>query len=276
MKVRSVSPHEPCFTVPCQNEGFPYKCPVCLLRACISSPWKRLQINSSSPVFVSARVIDACGVGIRSVIGVRFCMGRSWVVSEVYALTFQEKVWDFDFCAPEIYRVFTMTWLIDLLSSCAYTYICLLTYSNINVKLFQEITQNSKRSFCLFWFTFVFTGHFLYLRADSTQTSGVAKASSTSLPASLATENYQVCHPVLAPLWSKSSGCRHYLHLVRSPVPLHILQNIGKQKSCLCCLAGYLLRPGKEMWGAPPVSESRSPKSTTHYGKLPSWTVPLR
>lgn len=109
-------------------------------------------------------------------------------------------------------RVFTMTSLIDLLSSCAYTYICLLTYSNINVKLFQEITQNSKRSFCLFWFTFVFTGHFLYLRADSTQTSGVAKASSTSLPASLATENYQVCHPVLAPLWSKSSGCRHYLH----------------------------------------------------------------
>lgn len=55
-------------------------------------------------MFVSARVIDACGVGIRSVTGVHFCMGRSWVVSEFYALTFQEKVWDVDFCAPEIYQ----------------------------------------------------------------------------------------------------------------------------------------------------------------------------
>ncbi|RLW10033.1 hypothetical protein DV515_00002296, partial [Chloebia gouldiae] len=33
-------------------------------------------------------------------------------------------------------------------------------------------------------------GHFLYMRAGSTQTSGMAKAYSTSLPASLATEDY--------------------------------------------------------------------------------------
>lgn len=110
-------------------------------------------------------------------------------------------------------RVFTITSLIDLLSSPAYTYKCLLTYSNINdVKLIKEITQQSKRSFCLICFTFVFTGHFLYLRAESTHTSGMAKAYSSSLPDSLATEDYQVCHSVLAPLWSKSSGCRHYLH----------------------------------------------------------------
>lgn len=110
-------------------------------------------------------------------------------------------------------RVFIITSLITLPSSHAYTYTWLFTYSNIkDVKLFQEITQKSKRYFCLFWFTFVFTGHFLYLRAESTQTSDMAKAYSTILPASLAAEDYKVCHSVLAPLWSESSGCRHYLH----------------------------------------------------------------
>lgn len=57
---------------------------------------------------------------------------------------------------------------------------------------------------------------------------------------------------------------------------VHTLHSTGKQKSCLYCLAGHLFTTGKEMWGAPSVSESRSPKSATHCGNLPSLTVPVK
>lgn len=104
------STDESCLTVPCQNEECPYKCCVCLLRACINCPWEhRLQTSSSSPVFVSARVIDAKGIRIRAdlELTVDWCeplygtyLSGVWV----YALVFQERVWDVDFCAAEIYQ----------------------------------------------------------------------------------------------------------------------------------------------------------------------------
>ncbi|XP_041316025.1 leukocyte tyrosine kinase receptor [Pyrgilauda ruficollis] len=85
-------------------------------------------------------------------------------------------------------------------------------------------------------------GHFLYLRADSTQTSGMAKASSTSLPASLATEDYQIqfsVHvfgsyngtvsfslreeikgaPVTLPMWERAGSWSDHWFLITLPMP---------------------------------------------------------
>uniref|UniRef100_A0A8D2MN58 Tyrosine-protein kinase receptor n=1 Tax=Zonotrichia albicollis TaxID=44394 RepID=A0A8D2MN58_ZONAL len=89
-------------------------------------------------------------------------------------------------------------------------------------------------------------GHFLYLRADSTQTSGMAKASSTSLPASLATEDYQIqfsVHvfgsyngtvsfslreeikgaPITLPMWERAGSWSDHWFLITLPMP--VLQN---------------------------------------------------
>ncbi|XP_064514145.1 leukocyte tyrosine kinase receptor [Pseudopipra pipra] len=89
-------------------------------------------------------------------------------------------------------------------------------------------------------------GHFLYLRADSTQTSGMAKAYSTSLPASIATEGYQIqfsVHvfgsyngtvsfsvkeeikgaPVILPMWERAGSWSDHWFLITLPMP--VLQN---------------------------------------------------
>ncbi|XP_055571707.1 leukocyte tyrosine kinase receptor [Falco biarmicus] len=89
-------------------------------------------------------------------------------------------------------------------------------------------------------------GHFLYLRADSNQTSGMAKAYSTSLPASIATEDYQVqfsVHvfgsyngtvsfsvrgeikgaPVTWPMWERAGSWSDHWFLITFPMP--VLQN---------------------------------------------------
>lgn len=218
LKVRSVSTDEPCLTVPCQNERCPYECPVCLLRACINCPWEqRLWISSSSPVFVSARVIDADGVRIRAdqELTVDWCellYGKipEWCLRFMHSCS-RKGFGMLTFVLLKSTRVLIIDSLIDLLLSHA----CHLTYTVLqrnDVRLFQESIKKSKTSSCLFWFTFLFTGHFLYLRADSNQTSGMAKAYSTSLPARIATEDYQVYRSVLAPLWSWSSDCRHCLN----------------------------------------------------------------
>ncbi|RMC00368.1 hypothetical protein DUI87_22976 [Hirundo rustica rustica] len=89
-------------------------------------------------------------------------------------------------------------------------------------------------------------GHFLYLRAESTHTSGMAKAYSTSLPDSLATEDYQVqfsVHvfgsyngtvsfslreeikgaPITLPMWERAGSWSDHWFLITLPMPA--LQN---------------------------------------------------
>ncbi|XP_068049569.1 leukocyte tyrosine kinase receptor isoform X2 [Anomalospiza imberbis] len=89
-------------------------------------------------------------------------------------------------------------------------------------------------------------GHFLYVRADSTQTSGMAKAYSTILPASLATEDYQIqfsVHvfgsyngtvsfflreeikgaPITLPMWERAGSWSDHWFLITLPMP--VLQN---------------------------------------------------
>ncbi|XP_037993377.1 leukocyte tyrosine kinase receptor isoform X1 [Motacilla alba alba] len=89
-------------------------------------------------------------------------------------------------------------------------------------------------------------GHFLYLRADSTQTSGMAKACSSSLPASLASEDYQIqfsVHvfgsyngtvsfslreeikgaPITLPMWERAGSWSDHWFLITLPMP--VLQN---------------------------------------------------
>lgn len=185
-----------------------HECLVCLLRACINCPWEqRLQISSSSQVFVSAIVIDANGVRIRAdqESTVDWCEPLCGKILE-WCLRFMHSCCRkgfgmLTFVLLKSTRALITSSLIDLLPShaCQLTYIVL---QHNDVKLFQKSIKKSKTSSCLFWLTFPFTGHFLYLRADSNQTSGMAKAYSTSLPASIATEDYQVYHSVLASLWS--------------------------------------------------------------------------
>ncbi|XP_009945148.1 PREDICTED: ALK tyrosine kinase receptor-like, partial [Leptosomus discolor] len=89
-------------------------------------------------------------------------------------------------------------------------------------------------------------GHFLYLRADSNQTSGMAKAYSTILPASIATENYQIQFSVrvfgsyngtvsfsvreeikgaqvISPMWERAGSWSDHWFLITLPMP--VLQN---------------------------------------------------
>eukprot|EP00076_Gallus_gallus_P009771 XP_004941681.1 leukocyte tyrosine kinase receptor [Gallus gallus] len=89
-------------------------------------------------------------------------------------------------------------------------------------------------------------GHFLYLRADSNHTNGMAKAFSTSLPASIATEDYQIqfsVHvfgsyngtisfsvreerngvPVTLPMWERAGSWSDHWFLITLPMP--VLQN---------------------------------------------------
>ncbi|XP_010127169.1 PREDICTED: ALK tyrosine kinase receptor-like, partial [Chlamydotis macqueenii] len=89
-------------------------------------------------------------------------------------------------------------------------------------------------------------GHFLYLRADSNQTSGRAKAYSTSLPARIATEDYQIQFSVhvfgsyngtisfsikeeikgaqiTLPMWERAGSWSDHWFLISLPMP--VLQN---------------------------------------------------
>ncbi|XP_065611662.1 leukocyte tyrosine kinase receptor [Cyrtonyx montezumae] len=89
-------------------------------------------------------------------------------------------------------------------------------------------------------------GHFLYLRAESNQTNGMAKAYSTSLPASIATEDYQVQFsvyvfgnyngtisfsvkeerkgaPITLPMWERAGSWSDHWFLITLPMP--VLQN---------------------------------------------------
>lgn len=163
-------------------------------------------------MFYSARVIDTNGVGIRSVDWCAPLYGK--ILSGVWGLSTHIPIsglgcwilccWYLPECLLQPHQ---QSWSQALLTP---TYAYIPTETLIMLNCFKWLHKKPRDHFV--FFTFVFTGHFLYLRADSTQTSGMAKACSTSLPASLATEDYQVSHSVLAPLWSKSPGCRHYLH----------------------------------------------------------------
>lgn len=185
-----------------------HECPVCLLRAFINCSWEqRLQICSSRPGCVSARVIDANGLRITAnqESSVDWCdppHGKmlEWCL-RIVPSCFRKRFGMLTFVLLKSSRVLIISSLIDLLSSRA----CHPTYSVLQHNDVEEVQEWSSREYkrnktwsCLFWLTFLFTGRFLYLRADSNQTSGMAKAYSTSLPANIATEDYQVYTSVLA------------------------------------------------------------------------------
>ncbi|OWK62672.1 ALK tyrosine kinase receptor [Lonchura striata] len=112
-------------------------------------------------------------------------------------------------------------------------------------RFFIVLSPTLSRDYFVF-FTFVFTGHFLYMRADSTQTSGMARAYSTILPASLATEDYQIQFSVhvygsyngtvsfslreeingaqiTLPMWERAGSWGDHWFLITLPMP--VLQN---------------------------------------------------
>lgn len=126
------------------------------------------------------------------------------------------------------------------------------------------------------FFTFVFTGHFLYMRAGSTRTSGMAKAYSSSLPASLATEDYQVCHCVLA-----LCGVNHQAVGTICTISLFSCLSAHstwhwKAEELAIVPSWPLVQNWKGDVRCIPSKCKQSPKSVTHCGKLPSLTVPVR
>ncbi|XP_071415551.1 leukocyte tyrosine kinase receptor [Pithys albifrons albifrons] len=112
-----------------------------------------------------------------------------------------------------------------------------------SIQVFSEMTQDDPFVGSTLQAT---GGQFLYLRADSTQTSGMAKAYSTSLPTSIATGDYQIqfsVHvfgsyngtvsfsvkeekkeaPVTLSMWERAGSWSDHWFLVTLPMPM--LQN---------------------------------------------------
>lgn len=127
-----------------------HECLVCLLRACINCPWEqRLQISSSSPLFVSAIVIDANGVRIRAdqESTVDWCeplYGKilEWCLRFMHSCS-RKGFGMLTFVLLKSTRALITSSLIDLLPShaCHLSYIVL---QHNDVKLFQESIKKAQ------------------------------------------------------------------------------------------------------------------------------------